>query len=124
MNSKKIIIGPHNAEQLLFLNREVWNVIPDLRSFRDQWNLSRMSPELRQTGRRAVLDFLDSTNFDHEKALSDHFGADVTIDKAQHRTVTSESFGLDEHPPMDGTWDYAGFGCHRDGEKISITFWR
>lgn len=124
MKQEKIRIGPHNAEELLFANPDIWKPMSEMRRFRDQWALSRMSPELRPTGRRAILEFLDACTPHHERVLSTHFGSQVTIDKAGHKTVRNESFGLDDHPPMDGTWDYTGFGCHRDGDTVSITFWR
>jgi hypothetical protein len=117
-------IGIHNAEEVLFSDPGPWAKIPELRGFRDQWALSRMSPHLRQTGRRAVLEFLEAAGAPHESALSDHFGEEVTIDKARHRTVENLSFRVDDHPPMDEGWDYSGFGCHREGDTIKITFWR
>jgi hypothetical protein len=120
----KMRIGPHNAEELLFTDAAPWNLMPEMRSFRDQWALSRMSPELRPTGRRAILEFLEASTTRHEGILSAHFGSDVTIDKASHKAVRNVTFGLEDHPPMDGTWDYSGFGCHRDGDNTSITFWR
>ena len=124
MKPEKIKIGIHNAESVLFLDPKPWATIPDLIRFRDQWALSRMSPHLKRTGRLAVLDFLEAAGPAHEMALSSHFGADVTIDKAHHETVRNESFGINDHPPMDGTWEYSGFGCHREGDTIKITFWR
>ena len=124
MTREKIRIGPHNAEETLFLDSRAWQAMPDMRRFRDQWAISRMRPELRQTGRRAILDFLDAAGPDQERVLSEYFGKDVTIDRVNHNAVRNETFGLDDHPPMDGTWDYAGFGCHRDGDTVRITFWR
>ena len=117
-------IGIQNAEEVLFSDPNPWVKIPDLRRFRDQWALSRMSPHLRQTGRRAVLDFLEAAGPSHESALSAHFGEDVTIDKVRHRTVENTSFRIDDHPPMDEAWEYSGFGCHREGDTIKITFWK
>ncbi len=117
-------IGIHNAEDRLFSDPKPWSKISDLRGFRDQWALSRMSPHLRQTGRRAVLEFLDAAGPAHESALSEYFGEPVTIDKARHRAVENVSFRLDDHPPMDGEWDYSGFACHRDGDALKITLWR
>lgn len=124
MNPEKINIGVHNAESLLFFDPKPWGSIPDLRRFRDQWALSRMSPHLRPTGRLAVIEFLEAALPRHERALSAHFGVEVTIDKARHETVRNESFDINEHPPMDSTWEYSGFGTHREGDTIKITFWR
>lgn len=120
----KTRIGPHNAEEALFADPTPWRLMPEMSGFRDQWALSRMSPELRPTGRRAILEFLEACTDRHELILSAHFGSEVTIDRASHKAVRNLTFGLEEHPPMAGTWDHSGFGCHRDGDNISITLWR
>lgn len=113
-----------NAEEVLFQDTEAWKHIPDMTRHRDQWAFSRTSPHLRPTGRRAVLDFIVSANEGHEIALSSYFGSKVTIDKFDPSPVKNLEFRADDPPDLNCMSDYTGFGIHRDGETIKMTFWR
>jgi hypothetical protein len=118
-------INIQNVEELVFRDDKVWDSLPGLCRHRDQWRISMMSPSLRATGRMALMDFLQNAEEAHELALSEYFGRDITIDRLDRRLVRNVEFPIsDETPALPPTGSYAGFGVHRDGEKIRITFWR
>lgn len=113
-----------NIERLIFEDDKVWRAIPDLRRFRDQWALSRISPHLRPTGRAAMMDFLSAAAEGHERALSEHFGRAVTIDRLDNGCVSNIEFDIHDPPELEGMSAYTGFGTFRKGGRIHITFWR
>lgn len=123
-NGASMRIGIGNAEEVLFQDQEAWGHIPDLAPHRHQWALSRMSPHLRPTGLRAILDFLDAAGPEHERRLSAYFGSEVTIDKFDPKSVRNLEFSVGEEPDLGSLTNYAGFCSHRDGERVKITFWR
>lgn len=116
-------IGPGNAE-VLFEDQRAWELMPDMRRYRDQWALSRMSPALKPTGTRAVLDFLEAAGPEHERALSGYFGERVTIDKLDYRSVRSVEFHADDPSPLEGLEHFTGFCTHRKGDTVRLTTWR
>lgn len=117
-------INISNAEQLLFNDASAWKCIPDMAHHRDQWAFSRTSPHLKPTGRRAIIDFLMEAGERHERALSAHFGSEVTIDKFDPSPVKNIEFSVDDPPDMSQMSDYSGFSSHREGNIVRMTLWR
>ena len=114
-----------NVEDLVFHDKEARRLMPDLVHLRDQWRVSKMAPSLRAMGRKALLDFLREAKGRHEDALSERFGARVTIDRLEGHLVKNLEFSVDdEFPDLDPEMDYAGFSSFRRGDKVFITFWR
>jgi len=119
-----MVIGIANVEKVVFEDSSAWRRMGDLTRLRDQWAISRLSPALRPTGRRALVEFLEAAGEIHEAALSDHFGEPVTIDKASLRPVVNIEFDCGELPDMSNISDYAGFSASRDGDTVRMTIWR
>jgi len=119
-----IRLGFKNAESLIFEDDSAWRRMPEMRRFRDQWAVSRLSPSLRPTGRAAILDFLDSAGPEQEAALSEHFGRAVTIDKVDRNSVLNIEFEADCPPDLEDMSRYSGFGSFLKGNRLYLTFWR
>lgn len=118
-------INIQNVEELVFHDKEAWRLMPELVHLRDQWRVSRMAPALRSMGRKAVLDFLKQAKGRHERALSERFGTEVTIDRIESHLVKNLEFSVDEEfPDVDPEMNYAGFSCFRRDGKVFLTFWR
>lgn len=123
-DSDALRIGYANAEDILFNDHKVWKAIPGLLRFRDQWALSKTSPHLRPMGKSAILDLLSAAGPDHEKALSDHFGRPVTIDRLDGKCVSNMEFDMDDPPDLEDMSAYTGFGTFRKNGRVYVTFWR
>ena len=124
-DQKPIRLGVGNVEGLLFEDAAAWRAIPDMRRFRDQWAISKISPSLRPTGMAAIIDFLNASGEREELALSEHFGRPVTIDNADRRCVANVDFNVSaDQPDLNEMSAYTGFGCFRKGDRVYITFWR
>lgn len=119
-----VTIGIHNVERLVFENPEPWKAMKDLERLRQQWAVSRMSPDLRPTGRMAMLEFLDSAGEAHERAISESLGQEARIDRVPHGSARSVEFKVGDEPDLGRFGLYAGFSSYRDGDKVKITFWR
>ena len=114
-----------NVEELVFHDKEAWKFMPELVHLRDQWRVSKMAPALRSMGRKAVLDFLRQAKGRHERALSERFGEEVTIDKIESHLVKNLEFSAEEEfPDVDPEMNYTGFSSFRRGDKVFLTFWR
>ena len=86
-------IGIQNIEELIFKNSYIWKKMPDLIDLRNQWSLSQISPSLRQTGKKALLDFLQKAD---EKVLSEYFGEKITIDRLDYNSIKNIEFNTNE----------------------------
>lgn len=85
-----------------------------------------MLPAMRQMGRRAIIDFMNSVKDQHLEILADHFGTLVTIDRLDYATVKCVVFGLEEAEDRLREFGstYPGFSTYRDGERLYVCFWR
>lgn len=119
-----IRIGVHNAERVLFEDPLVWRSIPDLSNLRDQWAISKISPELKPTGRRAIINLLESATENHEKQLSVYFKQEVKIERIYANSVKNIELSINDQIDIDDADIYTGISSYREGDKIKLTLWR
>jgi hypothetical protein len=118
-----VVLNITNVEKLIFQDDEIWKMIPDLSHMRDQWRISKLSPSLRPTGRRAMSDFLISAKNRYEGVISEKLGYNVTIDSIDNRVVTNlELDSLDCDMQIQGF--YSGFATYREGDRVFVTLWK
>lgn len=122
-----IKINIQNVEEIIFKNNEIWRYLPDIRYFRDQWRLSKISPVFKAMGRKALLDFLNKVGPEHEKIISEKLGEEITIEKLDYLVVKNmeleiEDAELDLNLVSESLYSY--FSTYRTKDKLYVTFWR
>lgn len=120
-------INIHNVEELIFQNNKIWRDLPDITHLRDHWRMSKISPIFKAMGKKAILDFLNKTNKDHEKIISKHLGTSVTINKIDRNLVRNMEFPIEEAEELLNLFSedlYPYFNTYRTKDKIYVTFWR
>jgi hypothetical protein len=120
----RLDIGPKNVEELVFMDSKIWRRMPRMSGYRDQWSISLLDPSLRPTGRKAMLDFLMESGPEEERALSDHFGTEVTIDNLDARCVKELEFVVGDEPDFESFHPCHGLATTRDGDIVKVTLWR
>lgn len=118
-----MILNIVNVEELVFYDDKIWKNMPELTHLRDQWRISKLSPTLRLTGRRAMAEFLTAARGKYEAVLSNRFGTEVTIDKIDSRVVKNMEFNSSEEC-INPDGEYSGFAVHREGDRVFMTLWR
>lgn len=115
-------INLKNVEQIIFLNKEMREILPEFKHFFDQWNLGKMIPALGGLGSKSVLDLLNSFEDSQIKKLEDYFKTSVVINKVDYNIVKNHNIKLEDK--ICGFVEYKDFCVYRDKENISLTFWR
>jgi len=110
-----------NAEELIFKDAKIWKKIPELIDHRNQWSISCLSPTLKQTGKKAILDFLKKVD---ENILSEYFGETVQVDRLDYHMVKSIEFDINENIDLNEFSIYTGFSSYREKDRLKIVFWR
>jgi hypothetical protein len=120
-----MIINLKNIEELIFYDKKVQSLLPDLRNFFDQWSLGQRFPGMKTLAQRSVLDLLNSLNNEHIFKLQEHFGDIIILDKIDNRLVANYSANIDsfENELCQFT-GYRDFCLTRKNNKLEITFWR
>ena len=101
--------------------------MPDIRYFRDQWRLSKISPVFKAMGKKALLDFLNKINQDQEKIIAEKLGEEILIEKLDYLVVKNmeldiEDAELDLNLVSESLYSY--FSTYRTKDKLYVTFWR
>lgn len=117
-----LVLNILNVERLIFQDDEIWKSMPELSGMRDQWRISKLSPSLRPTGRRAMHDFLKAAKNKYEGVISEKLGCEVTIDRIDNRAVTNLELNSLDDMQVEGF--YSGFATYREGDRVFVTLWR
>ena len=118
-------INLNNIEELIFYDKKLYKLLPEFKHFFDQWILAKRHPELRQLGRRSVIDLLNSLENEHIAILDNYFNAKVTLDKLDYHLVQNYDFNLNEaEEKLSELKGFSNFSSYRNGDRLYISFWR
>ena len=118
-------INFQNIEEIIFYNPKVWQHIPELSQCHNNWLLSMRVPELRDLGKRAIIDFLNNITEESVEKLTSFFGEPIFIDKMNDKLTENISFNIDELEEKICKFDnFNDFCLTRRGNTVFITTWR
>lgn len=118
-----------NAEELVFEDRELQRLLPpDFFSIFEQWRLGRQMPMLRNIGKQAILDFLNTVEEEHIRILEKYFQDKVVVEKLDYSLVKNIKIPLDDPEKVceklcgiNGNFYYSTW---RDSTNLYISLWR
>ena len=114
-----------NVEEVIFMDKRVWPVLPEFRHLFDSWNLGTRVTALRNLARRSVMDFLNGLQDEHIVKLSEYFDEPVTVDKLDYHVVRNLDVPLEnavgDLEKCDGFLDLA---ICRKGSRLYISLWK
>jgi hypothetical protein len=120
-----MIINLKNIEELIFYDKKVQLLLPDLRHLFDQWSLGQRFSGMKTLAQRSVLDLLNSLNNEHILKLQEHFGDIIILDKIDNRLVANYSTNVDQFEnELCKFTGYRDFCLTRKNNQLEITFWR
>ena len=117
-----------NAEELILSNDKVRDVLPAFfANYFETWKLGKRIPALKQLGRQAIFDLLNSLNEEHILNLEELFGERIFIEKLTYNVVTNVKLSMQEADACNMLCNIVGdnyYSMWRDETHIYITFWR
>lgn len=116
-----LVLNLHNVEDLIFYDRKVHKLIPDLQHIIEQWLLAQKVGYMHAQRKKALLDMLNSLNENHLRILGMYFNHTIIIDKIDYHIVNNYSFPIDE-VKFDGF--SKNFTISRDQDRVYITDWK
>lgn len=115
------------AEELIFWDREAQQVLPvHFFSIFEQWRLSKRVSYLRDTGKHAILDFLNALSDDDVALLENYFDEKINLEKLSYQTVNNMNLPLNESICdklclIEGS-NY--FSLWRDENQLYLSIWK
>lgn len=118
-------INLKNIEELIFYDKKIQEMFPEMKHYFDQWSLGQRIPGLKTLAKRSVLDCLNSLNQKHVSKLEEYFNDTIILDKIDNRIIVNfDSHNFDLDKDLCQFSGYKDFCLSRNGEKIVATFWR
>ncbi len=117
-----------NVEELIFFDWSVQRKLPThMFSIFEQWRLGQMVPYLRETGKMAVLDFLNGLSDRDVEVLEEHFGEKIIVEKLNYSIAFNIKVPLGESKICEELCKIEGFNrltMWRDDEYLYLCVWR
>lgn len=113
-----------NVEEIIFYDKEVQLLMPDLRHLFDQYNLGIRVPGLKHVAQASVLDFMALVDETHLKAMTEYFKKTVIVERLKHTLVQHYDFNVTEDNELCKYSGYTEFSATRNKDHVSVTFWK
>lgn len=117
-----------NVEELIFLNEKARAVLPPFfANYFESWLLGKRVPALKQVGRQAMYDLLNSLEEDHVFKLEELLGERITVEKLNYSVVKNLQIPLDQAEICKQLCNVSGdnyYSVWRDDQYLYISLWR
>jgi hypothetical protein len=119
-----LTINLGNVEEMIFTDKKIQNLLPDLTHEFQQWQLGQQVPSLRNLGKRAIIDALNKLG-QYSVILEEYFGTAITIETLDYKMIRDMSFDVGEAEnelcKLDG---FPNLAVSRIGNQLYVSIWR
>lgn len=115
-------ISLKNVEEVIFLNKEIKDKLPEFKNYFYLWQLSKQQHFLKSVGTQAMIDLINNLNERHLNIIKEHYGVDVEFIKFSNKIVDNFEFYLNEND-FDELPKICNMAIHRNKEKVFVTTW-
>ncbi len=113
-----------NVEELLFWDRNVQALLPELTHEFQQWTLGQQVPSLRHLGKKAVIDALNKIG-KHLEVLEQYFGSAINVEILDYGVVKDVVVGVeDAESELCKLEGFPHLAISRIGGRIYVSTWR
>jgi hypothetical protein len=129
VNDKSMLyLNFSNAEELVFFDTDAQRLLPShMFSIFEQWRLAKRIPYLKEMGKQAILDFLNTITDDDLVVLEEYFGQKIIVEKLNYSIASNYKVPLSESGACEvlcGIEGFNYFSTWRDDEYLYISAWR
>lgn len=120
-----IFLSINNIEDLIFNDKKIRPLLPKYKYLFDSFDLSKVSPSLRQLGVRCLNDFLKQIKQDDLKIIENYLNQKIEISDLNLDLVKNISSDIDcaelELPSFYNCIDIA---IYRNKNEVKISLWK
>lgn len=120
-----IFLNINNVEELIFIDKKTREFLPNYKYLFDSFDLSKVSPALKQLGVRCLNDFL-------KKIKKEDL---IPVEKYLNEKIVIEEFNLDLVKNLEGNTENLEFvlpelynnidlAIYRKKDEIKVTLWK
>lgn len=122
-----MLISFSNAENLVFTDNQLTQMMQKHFSIFEQWRLGKRIPYLRNMGKKAILDFLNVLDDDDIELLENYFGEKIEIEKLNYNIAVDYKILLSETEickTLCTIESLNNFSTWRDDKYLYISTWK
>jgi len=120
-----IFLSINNIEELVFTDKKVREVLPSYKYLFDSYDLSKVSPALKQLGIRCFNDFLKKVNQNDLELLSKYLKNEIKVEFINTDCVKNIDCNFDEVEfYLPNNYNNIDLCVYRKGESLNITLWK
>jgi hypothetical protein len=116
-------INLQNVENLIFNDKKVHHILPDLQHLFYQWKLAQLSPVLKPIAKKAAIDLINMLSTEHIKVLEQYFNSSITLDRVDYKTIHNCILDVNK-VELGRVKDHPNFSLYRDANQLYICFWK
>ena len=115
----------NNIEDLVFLDSDLRQKLPEFKGYFDQWKLATMTGA-RSLKNKSLLYILNHLELEQINVIENHLGDKIVIDKSiDHRNVRLVSCNIDDAESELNKMEPKGYpSMYRKGNQVYICFWK
>ena len=117
-----------NAEELIFWDTAVQRLLPvHMFSIFEQWRLAKRVAFLREVGKQAILEFLNTLTEEDVSVLEQHFGEKIVVERLNYTVAMDIKVPIEESKACEELCKVEGFNYFstwRDDKYLYLSFWR
>lgn len=115
----------NNIEDLVFLDSDLRQKLPEFKGYFDQWKLSTMTGA-RSLKNKSLLHILNNLEIEQIRVIENHLGDKVVIDKSiDHRNIRLLSCNIDNAELELNKMEPKGYpSMYRKRDQLYICFWK
>lgn len=118
-------INIQNIEEIIFYNQQIWNLIPDLNKYHEQWALSQRASGLKELGKRTIIEFMNSLQMEHIQKLEKYFHENIELERIDIKVLNCVYFDKNDLEQNLCKYDnYKDFFISRNKDQVCVCFWR
>lgn len=123
-----IYLNFSTIEKLIFYDKDAQKFLPPhMFGLFEQWRLAKRLPMLKDLGKTALLDVLNSISDDDVNLLEQYFGERIFLEKLNYSLVRDIKISLTDNKICEILCEVEGFNYFttwRCKDYLHITYWR
>lgn len=115
-----------NVEELIFWNTDIQKLFPEhMFSLFEQWRLAQLHPFLRELGKQAILDFLNSLTDEDIDVLEEYLGEKIVVERLNYNIAINIKMPISKAcEKLCEVEGFNYFSTWRDDEHLYLSCWK
>ena len=120
-----IFLSINNIEDVIFNDKKIRPLLPKYKYLFDSFDLSKVSPSLRQLGIRCLNDFLKQIKEDDLKIIENYLNQKVEVNELNLDLVKNIEVDIDyAELELPNFYNCIDFAVYRKKNEVKISLWK